>query len=167
MVWVNSDGLRVHFPGDERIVSGGEYPGAGELRVIEVEFDAADVGTSVTILDYDVIIPRNSRIEQVELVSETAFTNATSFDFGLTRLDGTTELDNDGLINDVALASINANGEKNTYNVGTSGAGALIGTTTAYPGYLNATRTGTAGVGHGVLRVKLYVPSEDANPSNF
>ena len=162
MVWVNPDGLRVRFPGDDRAVHGGEYPGAGTLRTIEVEFDFADIGTSATVLDYNIIIPSNSTIQEVVVIAETAATAATSFDFGLTRLDGTTELDNDGLVNDILLANLNVNGEQTTMTAGTTFAGALIGTELTRAGLLNATRTGTAGVGHGILQVKVYV--KDAAP---
>jgi hypothetical protein len=165
MVWVNPDGLRVLFPGDDRIVHGGEYPGAGTLRIVEVEFDFANVGTSATVLDYNIIVPSNSRIQEVVLIAETAATAATSFDFGLFRLDGTTELDHDGLINDVLLASLNVNGEQNTYTPGSSGAGALVGATTTRAGLFSGTRTGTAGVGHGILQVKLYVPAAAPVPT--
>lgn len=165
MVWVNPDGLRVLFPGDDRLVNGGEYPGAGTLRCIDVEFDFASVGTSATILDYNIIIPSNSRIQKVTLIAETAATLATSFDFGLMRLDGTTELDWDGLINDVLLAAINVNGEENTYTAGVGVAGALLGTTTTRAGLLTGTRTGTVGVGHGILRVDLYVPAAAPVPT--
>lgn len=162
MVWLNPDGLRVFFPGDDRIVHGGEYPGAGTLRVIEVEFDFADIGTSPTVLDYNIIVPSNSTIQEVTIISETAATAATSFDFGLFRLDGTTELDHDGLINDILLASLNVNGEQTTLTAGVSLAGALIGTETTRAGLFSATRTGSAGVGHGILQVKVYV--KDAAP---
>lgn len=162
MVWVNPDGLVVRFPGDDRIVHGGEYPGAGTLRTIEVEFDFADIGTTPTLLDYNIIVPSNSTIQEVYLIAETAATAATSFDFGLFRLDATTELDHDGLINDVLLANLNVNGEQNVYTAGVSGAGALVGTETTRAGLFSATRTGTAGVGHGILQVRLYV--KDAAP---
>lgn len=162
MVWVNPDGLVVRFPGDDRIVHGGEYPGAGTLRTIEVEFDFADIGTTPTLLDYNIIVPSNSTIQEVYLISETAATLATSFDFGLFRLDATTELDHDGLINDVLLANLNVNGEQNVYTAGVAGAGALVGTETTRAGLFSATRTGTVGVGHGILQVRLYV--KDAAP---
>ena len=162
MVWNNADGLRVMFPGDDRIVHGGEYPGAGTLRVIEVEFDFADIGTSATVLDYNIIVPSNSTIQEVTIISETAATVATSFDFGLFRLDGTTELDHDGLLNDVLLANLNVNGEQTTVTAGQTFAGALIGTETTRAGLFSATRTGSVGVGHGILQVKVYV--KDAAP---
>ena len=70
MSWLNEDGLYVRFAGELRQVNGGELPSAGEYRVIQTKFNVADIGTGATILDDTVIIPRNSRIEQVELVSE-------------------------------------------------------------------------------------------------
>lgn len=164
-IWYNADGLRVKFPNDNRIDNGGEYPGAGAYRVIEVEFDFANIGTSPTLLDDNIIVPSNSRIQKVVLIAETAATAATSFDFGLFRKDYTTELDHDGLINDVLLASLNVNGEENVYTAGVAGAGALVGTTTTRAGVFSATRTGTAGVGHGILQVHLYVPAAAPVPT--
>ena len=166
-VWNNKDGLRIMFPGDRTPSRGGEYNYGTELKCWEVEVNAASIGTSPTILDYAPIIPRNSRIEQIEVVSEIACTAFTSLDIGLSKLDGTTEYDYDGLVNDITLAMLNVNGEKNVINAGTTYAGALVGATTTMPGYITATRTGTAGVGKLVIRVKGYVPEKDANPGKF
>jgi hypothetical protein len=162
MVWVNSDGLRVRFPSDDRgVVNGGEYPGAGEHRVIEVEINLPDVGTSATILSHDIVVPRNSFIEQVELLAETALGGFTALDVGLIRLDATTELDYDGLIDGAPVADFAAAGNRVTYIQGSDEHGALIGTETAYPGLVTALRTGSAGTGRAVLRIKLYVKDAD------
>lgn len=165
MVWVNPDGLVVRFPGDDRIVHGGEYPGAGTLREIEVEFDAADITTTPAILDYNIIIPSNSVIQEVVVISEVPVSGgaATGFDFGLKRLDATTELDHDGLVNDILSASLSEAGEQTTLTAADALAGALVGTETTRAGLFCAnTNGGTYTAGHVVLKVKLYV--KDAAP---
>lgn len=168
MAWINEDGLKVRFDA-ERIVrfEGGEYNFGTPYRTIEVEIDAALIGTSATMFGEGVIIPRNSRIESVELIAETALTNLTSLDIGLQRLDYATELDYDGLVDDVLLASLNVDGEKTVLTAGVATAGTLIGETTLYPGRITATRTGTVGVGKLIVRVNLYVPSADVNVNNY
>lgn len=162
MPFYNADGLYVRYGAEKvGVVQGGEYQGAGALRTIELEINAATLGTTSTILAEGVIIPRNSRIEQVELISETALTNLTSVDVGLYRLDNTTAINDAAIVSAVPLSAINANGKKNTYVVGTTNAGTLIGTTTAYPGLISARRVGTVGVGRLILRVFIYVPDQE------
>lgn len=169
MYWINNDGLKVRFD-HEKItrVEGGQYNFGGSGNVtIEVEMNAADIGTTATLMAEGVIVPRNFFIEQVEVVSETALTALTSLDFGLQRLDFTTELDYDGLVNDIVLASLNVDGEKTVLTAGVATAGALVGTETLYPGRLVATRVGTAGVGRVVLRVRGHVKDVDTNFNNY
>lgn len=166
MPWLNADGLWVRMPGDALgTVAGGEYQGAGATRVIEVELNAADLTTTATAVGAPyVIVPRNSVIESVEVISETALVGGTSIDIGLQRLDGTTELDYDGLVDGLVIASLDANGEKNTIQVGSTSAGVLIGTETAYPGFITVLETGTFSAGRLVIRVNVRVKDQDQNP---
>jgi hypothetical protein len=169
MSWTNSDGLLVRFD-HEKIVrtTGGEFPGAGSLREVVFKVDVADLTTTPTLIEGEgIIFPRNSRVEEVEVVAETAAATITSVSFGLKRLDRSTELDHDGLVAALVVASINAAGEKNTLTPGSTSAGALIGTTLAYPGLPVAYIAGSTGTGVLVVRAKLYVPGEDANPTNY
>lgn len=166
-VWLNGDGLRVYFPGDLPDTTGGEFPGAGEFREITVELDVADLTTTPAVLDNFIIVPRNSRIHAVRVTAETVAATITSVDIGLKRLNGTTELDHNGLVDQLVLASLNVAGETNTITAGGTSAGALVGTTTAYPGLLCANIAGSAGTGHLVVTVVLYVPGTDANPTNY
>ncbi len=169
MPWINEDGLLVRFPGDALgTVAGGEYPGAGANRVIELEVDAADLTTTATAFGAPyLIVPRNSVIESVEVISETALVGGTSIDIGLQRLDGTTEIDYDGLVDGLVIASLNVDGEKNVLNVGSTSAGLLIGTETAYPGHITVLETGTFTAGKLVIRVNIYVKDIDQNPGQF
>ena len=171
MVWNNNDGLRVMFPGDDRLVESGEYPGAGATRVIEFEYELAGKSVSAaapSVIDAPwLILPRNSRIDSVEVVAETAAVGGTSINFGVQRLDGVTEIDHDGLVAALPIANINVSGEKTVLTAGVANAGALVGTTTAYPGYLVGYATGTFTAGKLVVRVNVYVPGADANPTQF
>lgn len=168
MSWDNSDGLRVFFAGELRQVEGGEYPGAGANRTIEIEIDPTELGsTSKTFGDPWVIVPRNSVIEQVEVISETALADGTSVSVGLTRLARTPVYDVDGLVSALPIANLNVDGEKNVLTAGASYAGALVGTETAYPGYISALADGTFTAGRLVVRVRLYVKDVDQNPDNF
>lgn len=168
MPWTNADGLTYFFAGELREYQGGELPAAGANRTIEIEVVAADLTTTAQAFGEPwIIIPRNSVIESVEVISETALVGGTSIDIGLMRLDGTTELDYDGLVNDLPIANLNVTGEKNVITAGVTYAGALVGTETAYPGYLTVLETGTFSAGHLVIRVNLYVKDVDQNPDNF
>lgn len=166
-VWVNNDGLRVYFPGDLADVKGGELPGAGEFREITFKVNVADLTTTAAVLDHFLTVPRNSRIHKVRVTAETVAATITSVSLGLKRIDGTTELDHDGLVAALPLASINGAGETNELLAGATYAGALVGTTTAYPGLLVGYIAGSAGTGVLKVTVVLYVPGKDANPTNF
>ena len=164
MVWINGDGLRVRFPSDELgTIVGGEYQGAGPTRVIEVELNAADLTTTAQAFGAPyLIVPRNSVIEEVEVISEVALADGTSIDIGLQRLDGATEIDYDGLVDGLVIASLNVAGEKNVIRVGGTSVGALVGTETAYPGYITVLETGTHTAGRLVIRVVVRVKDADA-----
>lgn len=168
MAWNNNDGLRVFFAGELRQFDGGEFPGAGANRTIEIELNATELTTTAQAFGAPwVIVPRNSVIESVEVISETALASGTSIDIGLQRLDGTTELDYDGLVDGLVLANLNVDGEKNVITAGVTYAGLLVGKETAYPGYITVLETGTFTAGRLVIRVNLYVKDVDQNPDNF
>ncbi len=167
MPWTNSDGLVVFFSGESRSFQGGEYPGAGPYRTIEIEVDLAGLtGTPTSFGDPWVIIPRNSFIESIEVIAETAAVGGTNIDLGLVRRDNTTEIDYDGLLVDFVTASMTPAGKKTIVTVGSTSAGALVGTETAYPGYLTLNASGTYSAGHLVIRVNLYVKDDDLVPTN-
>lgn len=167
MPWTNADGLLVYFAGEPRTFQGGEYPGAGANRTIEVEFDLAGrTGTAAVLGAPWVIIPRNSVIESVEVISETPAVGGTNVDVGLQRFNGT-EYDYDGLVTDILLANINVAGEKTVITAGATFAGALVGTETIYPSYLTTNVAGTFSAGRLVVRVNIYVKDEDTLVNNW
>ena len=157
-IWTNADGLRVKFARD-MVVSGqgGEYATSGPQRLTEVTVDYTDIGSSSAVVDEHIFVPAGARIEKVEFVTETAFTSGGSatLDIGLVRTsDYSTAIDADGLVAAAALSTINAAGETNTYIIGATGVGALVGTTLANEGSVvvnYGTAAFTAGKGRLVI----------------
>lgn len=173
MPFYNADGLQVRYGAEKvKVTQGGEYQGAGALRTIELEIDATTLTLTSVIQAEDVIIPRNSTIEQVELVSEVAVNNLTALSVGLIRLDratfiGGTEV---SLVSGALAATLTPAGKKQTLNVGSTGAGDQIGKVTPYPGLITAKVTGTLPTtGRIILRVMIYVANQElaANATSF
>lgn len=162
MVWTNNDGLLVKFGTEEATRgAGGHVKSVGPLDVVEVEFLLTGLGVSASIVDQHVVIPSGSRIEKVEVVAETAATSGGSaaLNVGLIRLDRSTELDYDGLVAALALASIDAEGDVVTLIQGGTSRGALVGTTLANAGVLTADYdTAAFTAGKVVVRVHFYRP---------
>jgi hypothetical protein len=162
--WKNSDNLFVKLGTSEAASldttkgAAGEYLVYGDKRVTEVILDLTDLNTSTDIIINDVaIFPKNARIEEVELVTQTAATSggAATLDVGfIQNADRTTDIDQNGLIAAAALATFNAAGERLNLIVGSTGAGALIGTTTTLPALLTA-KAGTATFTAGVVRIRV------------
>jgi hypothetical protein len=116
-----------------------------------------------------VVIPEGLRVEEVEVFTQTAFTSSgtigsSTFSVGLKkRSDRSTELDHDGLLTASFVGSlIDAVGEKNTVKVGSTGAGALIGTTLTEDGVIVVANTQHGShpftAGKAVVRVRGYYP---------
>lgn len=159
--WLNSDGLYVKFGTNEATPGvAGEYGFLtdGNTHVLEVRIsDLTTVPDSTqTILDQNVWLPDNARILWVEVINTTAATSGGSatLDLGLIRFDQTTELDYDGLLANAPLTDWDTLGETKRYQVGVTGAGALVGTVLANPGYLVATYD-TAAFTAGALHIKI------------
>ena len=159
MAWYNSDGLLVKF-GTEQGEAGvaGEYRTSGPLRMVELEIeDLTTLGTSAAIQDDACRLPKDARIEKVEVITTTLATSGGSavLNIGLQRSDRSTELDYDGLIAALPIASFNAAGETYEAVVGATYVGALVGTTLAYNGYLTADYD-TAAFTAGAIKVRIY-----------
>lgn len=143
--WFNNDGLLVKYGTNEATAGrAGEVAGNnGNTRIIELRLSDLTVLTDATqtVLDENVFVPKNARIEWVDVLNVTAATSggAATLDLGLIRRDQTTELDYDGLLAAAPLSDWNALGETKHYMVGVTGAGALMGTVLANSGYLVAT----------------------------
>ncbi len=159
--WFNADGLLVKFGTNEATPGkAGEYGTFTSGNVHVVELRIADMTTltdsTQTVLDENVFIPKNARIEWVDVLTTTAVTSGGSavLDLGLIRRDQTTELDYDGFLADAPLADYNALGETKHYMVGVTGAGALMGTVLTNSGYLVATWD-TAAFTAGAVEIRI------------
>lgn len=148
--------------GLEQVVpmAGGEYKTFGETRVQEFKITltglTSTAGTIVTGTD-NIEMPAGFTVESVEVIADTLATSggAATLNIGLCRKDRTTEIDNDGLVAALALTAIDTTGEKTILVNGSTGAGALVGTTVgSNPGHFTA-NYGTAAYTAGVVTVRV------------
>lgn len=160
MSWYNNDGLYLKF-GTEKTVTttAGEYVTNGNLREIEFLITLSSLASTPTILSDIVSFPTSMIIQEIVVTAQTAATSGGSatLDIGLQKRDRSTELDYNGFIAALPLASIDATGEQTTFTPGATYAGALMGTSTSDVGYLTAnynTAAFTAGVAR--VRVRFY-----------
>jgi hypothetical protein len=163
MAWMDNTGLYQKY-GLEQVTSqvAGEYVTDGSQRMIELKLDlttlTSTAGTIISGTD-SVFFPAGFTIDKIEVFTETPATSGGSatLDLGLVRSsDRTTEIDNNGLLAAVAVASMSAAGETVVYANGVSGAGALVGTTVgSNPGHLTA-NYGTAAFTAGVAVIRIY-----------
>jgi hypothetical protein len=156
--WLNSDGLYQKFGVDEATATkAGEVPTAGSERWIEVDITLTDLNTSTDVILSDTVtVPKNARIEEIQVVPTTAATSGGSatLDVGVVRTDRSTALDSDGFVAAAALSTFNAVGERLTLVAGSTAAGALIGTSLANAGLLVA-KAGTAVFTAGVVKIRV------------
>lgn len=171
--WNNKDGLYLKYGPDRATAKkAGEYSVYGDMHEWKVTINLADLTETETVIDDTVWIPTGYRIQEVEMVTETAGATGTAFDVGLARratagATTLTEVDYDGLIAAAPIANHNAAGERTIFTAITTvpasatGTGALIGTTLTTTGNLiTASRTDstayTAGKVH--LFIRAYRP---------
>lgn len=161
--WTNNDGLYIRYGVDAATLArGGEIRSDGEYRTIEFELQLEDV-TAVSaplILSENVMIPDGAipYSVTVTVVEVTAGTNS-NLDLGLIKQDRSTELDFNGLIAAGDAWHEAAVGTTTEYLVGTTEAGAKLGTVLADPGLICANYD-TAAFTAGVIRIiiKWYAP---------
>ena len=157
--WLNEDGLYIKY--DRNAAEMGkahEFRNDGPYHVMEMVLDdLTELTTTAAIIDDNATLPKNARIEKVEVVTETAVTSGGSaeLDVGLIRTDRSTSYDDDGLVAALAIASFNAAGETQLLTAGATGAGALVGTTLANAGLLVASYN-TAAFTAGKVVVRVY-----------
>ncbi len=144
--WFNNDGLLIKFGTNEATPGKvGEYGTftTGNVHVIEIRAlqleTLIDTASALAILDENAWMPKNARVEWVDVLNVEAAATGVTLDLGLIRFDRVTELDYDGLLAAAPIADYNALGETKHYMVGVTGAGALMGTVLANPGYIVAT----------------------------
>lgn len=158
--WYNNDGLLVKYGTNESTATpAGTFPTmVSGMHVTELILNPLTALTTTNTIQADsVVIPANAVFHKIEILAETLATSGGSatLDIGLSRLDRSTELDYDGLVAQLALTAIDTTGETTTLTKGSTGAGALIGTSNANAGLLTA-RYNTAAFTAGKLRVRIY-----------
>lgn len=161
--WLDNTGLyRKYGPDKAAPTIGGEVLSFGELREVVFTLDLTTVGSSATILSDVQVIPEGVRIEEIEVVTHTAADSAGDagvLNLGLIATDRSTEIDFNGFIAAAAQTTMDAAGETTVYQIGTTGVGALVGTTTTATGHITAdydTAAFSAGVLH--IRIRYYKP---------
>lgn len=161
--WMNADNLFLKFGTTKTAAhTGGEYRNNGLLREVEIKITLANLTQTETIQDDTVFIPSGARIQEVELITQTAGVTGTAIDVGLIRSsDRTTAIDYDGLLAAAPIAIFNLAGERTVFTAATTvpasatGTGALIGTTLTNVGHISASMTDATAFTAGVVLVKI------------
>lgn len=144
----------------------GEYVTTGAMREIELKIDLTDLTESETIQSDVQFFPTGARVQEVEVITQTAAATGTAIDLGLIRADRSTQIDYDGFLVAFPTAQMNSAGERTIFTAITTvpatqtGTGALIGTTTSNVGYITCSRTDSTAFTAGVIIVKIryFIP---------
>lgn len=159
----NADGLRVYYGVDEATETrAGQHQLSDGKQMTEVIIALASLptvaSTDAQIVGDTTVIPDDAIIEKVEVfvLKETTGVNA-NLDLGLvSAVDRSTEIDFNGFL--AAADAFNGGTDLGTtteYVVGTTEAGALIGTRLTVPGLITCSAE-TADFTAGVIRVRVY-----------
>lgn len=178
--WINSDGLAVKFGADEGdplkggtlTMPDGVYKAVALIDYTDVQSATYKIVGSVSALTDGALgiqIPEGARIKAIEVIAQSAFTSSGTigssvFSLGLKKWsDFSTELDHDGLLTASFVGgAIDAVGERSYVTIGSTGAGALIGTTLSEDGVLVVANTAHASHpfngGKALVSVEWYYP---------
>lgn len=160
--WTNLDGLFIPFGVQEAAATNtGEFKHVGGRHIAEVIIDLANLPTQasgdIQIQSDTVTIPNGAFIEEIRLTVLKETTGATAtLDIGLVDQDRATEIDFNGLV--TAHAGINDGtdlGQVFLINIGSTGAGALVGTKITNSGLITANPL-TASFTAGVVKAEIY-----------
>jgi hypothetical protein len=157
--WDNGDGLRVYNPkAAQNVTKGGEVADGAKHKVwVHVLLSALGLTDQVIVAE-NVTIPNGAFIEEVQVIvlkEPTDASGTANLDFGLVDQDRSTEIDFNGFL--AAADAWNAGtdlGKKTVYNVGTTEAGALVGTKITNTGLLTC-KADTAVFTGGVVRLEV------------
>jgi hypothetical protein len=156
--YLNSDSLFVKIGTTKAVPNlAGEFKTYGELREVELVIDLTTLTSSQVIQSDQEFIPSGVRIEEVEIVAETAATSggAPTLDIGLIQTDRTTVTSNTAFAAAVALATMTPAGAKQVLRIGSTGVGALVGSTTAQVNHICArANAATYTAGRIVVRIR-------------
>lgn len=160
--WTNADGLTIRYGAEQAAPTVPSMAqvvtyGCKSQMVIDVNYDNLPAETSDLDNDgtrdgwnnHDPFIPGGSYITAAYLIVETAFAGGTSYDFGLSKQDGTA-ISANGLDDDVLLAALDADSVVVLD-------GALVGGTVtigADNAYLKVVATGTFTAGKAKLVIE-------------
>jgi len=179
--WTNSDGLVVKFGSAEGDALKGGVVLAGSDGVYKTQFDidyTDALSATYTVLGsasastdgaLGIQIPEGARIKAIEVIVETAFTSSgtigsSTLGLGLKKWsDLSTELDHDGFLTASFVGGVlDAVGERSYITVGSTGAGALIGTTLAEDGVICLANTAHGShpytAGKAIVTVEWFYP---------
>lgn len=156
--WNNNDGLYLKYGTSKATpAAAGDFRAPGGNRIIEVKIsDMSTLTTSAAILDDNVFVPTNCIIEFIEVIADTACTSSGTgtFSVGLMKDDRTTTISDTALISAAAFSTLDGQGEKTTYVLGTSGSGTKVGTTIGTDrGYITAKVSAAYQTGAVTLRI--------------
>jgi len=157
---LNKDGLLQKYGTDRATTNyAGEYRFDGPRHLIEVvipDMTKLTATDGAVLLSDQVFVPKSCRIEQVDVVTETAATGSGAvMNVGLIKTDLATEIDYNGLVAALPQTSMTPAGKTTQLRYGDTYAGALIGTTTAYVGMLVGDYD-TAAFTAGKVIVRIY-----------
>lgn len=178
MAWINSDGLIVRFGKEQgKIVAGGDIV-TDAMHKIVFEIDWTDVLSATdSILGsvgqpgvVGVEVPKNVRIVSLDVLTKTPFTSSNTIGSStmliglIKKSDLATELDFNGFTTAAFVGSrFDAAGERTLIEIGTTGAGALIGTTLSEAGVISVSNSAHAThpytAGKLLCTLTYYVPA--------
>lgn len=180
MSWFNSDGLYIKFGLEEsKVAQGGEINNYDNLHQYEFTIDYTEVLSATNaIIDggssvgpYGIILPKGLRVEEVETVVQSGFTSSgtigsSTMQIGLiSTADRTTALSATALLTTAATGTVlglATVGTKTVIRVGSTGAGAYLGTTLAANGIVAAANSAHAShpytAGKLLVRVRGFYP---------
>lgn len=175
MSWTNSDGQYVKFGSEEgRIARGGEISINGDQHMYEFVVNWTDALSATPSLlgeasgtltgPYGMMIPKGLMIDEVEVIAETAFTSSGTIGsatmvLGMLRDDRSTAYSTTALTTTAFVGDVfDATGEKTVLRVGSTGAGAFIGTVLANDGLVTVANSqhGSHPFTAGKLVVRVY-----------
>jgi hypothetical protein len=185
MAWMNVDGLYVKFGSEEQAVAkGGEYRMSFDnLHEYAFTIDYRDVlSATQTVLGsvafagqtagaFGVIIPKGLRIQDVETFVETAFTSSGTIASSTMQIGLANKSDRSTVLSATAITTAAATGTAlglatvgttTRIIVGSTGAGAFLGTTVATEGVIIASNSAHATnpytAGKLIVKVRGYYP---------
>lgn len=176
--WQDNDGrLRQFGPQKATAQTGGDFLAYGDTREMEVTITLANLTTTANMIDTNVFFPAGTQvfIEQVVVDTEVGMTvgSATAFSVGLgsvatppasyvtiagNQYPAITTISDTAFVNGALNATVTTAGQKNTLVTGSTGAGALIGSSsssTTVKNYLTAKSVGGTYTG-GVIKVRIF-----------